>query len=353
MPQTPLPNVGYNYEHTLGADDWKNSYDSNWVRADSVGGQPFVLDHDLAAEPASPAVGDAYLLPAGALTGTNWGSDTGAVADAIALYTNVPGQADASPWLYHTPREGWSVYDRASNVWRFYDGARWIARGGPHWATVTIGDTAGNFTPTVADHANALLVLSAAFDEVNDALNVPANATQPFPVGTRLTVVNRSGGDVDVVDEAAVAWEGEDASTLLIPDDGTLELQKTATDTWRVVRFSAYGLHNTDLTGFTANPNTNLRWSREGRSVSMEIETANGTSNATTMSTATALPVHLRPVSDQIAIIRVQDSGAGSIGVARVNTSGIIDFFVGVPTAAFTASGTKGVDQTSFSYVLH
>lgn len=125
MAQTPLGNLGLNYEHTLGVDDWKNSYDANWVISDSLGGQAYILDFTITAEPVSPAVGDAYIMAA-TQTGTNWGTDTGAVPDAIALYTNVPGQTDSSPWLYLTPREGWRVYDRTNNRLFVFDGTNWV-----------------------------------------------------------------------------------------------------------------------------------------------------------------------------------------------------------------------------------
>jgi len=80
MAQTGLPNLGLNYEHTLGIDDWKNSYDSNWVISDALGGQANIIDHTITAEPGGPSVGDAYILGA-TQTGTNWGTDTGAVPD--------------------------------------------------------------------------------------------------------------------------------------------------------------------------------------------------------------------------------------------------------------------------------
>lgn len=126
MSQTPLPNTGMNFEHTLGVDDWKNSYDTNWVIAD-WGAQPFVIDHLITAEPGVPAVGDAYILGA-TRTGTNWGSDTNSAEDSVAIYTNVPGQTDGSPWYYMVPREGWTLYDRTNNRWFFFDGTNWIGR---------------------------------------------------------------------------------------------------------------------------------------------------------------------------------------------------------------------------------
>ena len=35
MPQTSLPNIGVNYEYTLGSNAWKNGFDSSMVILDS------------------------------------------------------------------------------------------------------------------------------------------------------------------------------------------------------------------------------------------------------------------------------------------------------------------------------
>ncbi len=121
MPQTALPNIGVNYEYTLGTNDWKNGFDSSMVILDSQV-QAYVIDQRT-AEPAGPAVGDTYLLGPGTPTGTNWGSDTGAIATAIAVFTNVPGQTDGSPWFYIQPRDGFQLYDRTlDRPWIFING---------------------------------------------------------------------------------------------------------------------------------------------------------------------------------------------------------------------------------------
>lgn len=232
MPQTPLSNRGLNYEHDLGADDWKNSYDANWVILDTLGGGAFVNNFPLAAEPMAPAVGDAYILDA-APTGTNWGSDTGAVQNSIALYTNIPGQADSSPWLYLVPREGWRVWDRTNDRWVEWNGSAWVA------------------------------------------------------------------------------------------DFGTLA---------------------TNLNGFGTPPSITLRWALSGRQVSLFIPTSTpATSNATTMTTATALPAYLRPGVAQAANCRVLNNGANAFGSVEVSTGGILTFRNGAgSTGGFTASGNKG-----------
>lgn len=124
MPQTALGNLGINFEHTLGTDDWKNSYDANWVITDwSL--QPFIINRTTTAEPGAPARGDAYILGS-SRTGTDWGSDSGSVNNAIAIYANIPGLPDNSAWIYLTPREGFRVYDRTANQWLMWNGTAWV-----------------------------------------------------------------------------------------------------------------------------------------------------------------------------------------------------------------------------------
>ena len=124
MPQTALANLGINFEHSLGADDWKNSYDANWVITDwSL--QPWVLNRTTTAEPGAPARGDAYLLGA-TRTGTDWGSDSGSAQNRIAIFADIPGLADSSRWIYLVPREGWRIYDRTANQWLMWNGSAWV-----------------------------------------------------------------------------------------------------------------------------------------------------------------------------------------------------------------------------------
>ena len=70
MPQTALPNIGVQFEFTLGTNDWKNGTDSSMVILDSQV-QAFVIDQRT-AEPGGPAVGDTYLLGPGGPSGVNW-----------------------------------------------------------------------------------------------------------------------------------------------------------------------------------------------------------------------------------------------------------------------------------------
>jgi len=352
MPQTGLSNLGLNFEHTLGVDDWKNSYDSNWVISDSLGGQPFVVDHTITAEPGGPSVGDAYILGA-TQTGANWGTDTGAIPDSIALFTNLPGQVDASPWLYLVPREGWRVYDRTNNVELFFDALNWIQRGGPQWASITLVDTLGDFEPNILNHANAFIILSTLFDDVNDDINIPDNATEPFPAGTRLRFYNDSSGSVAFLDDAAVAWVDEDLTDISDFAPGSeVEIINVGVDLWAITYVRLVGSHLTDVLGFVADPSISILYSRVGRIITLRIPTFTDTSDAVTKSLGTVLPLQLRPATARRVFSNAEDNGAGvlTMAVSDVTVGGDINFFTTLDAGAWTAAGVARVGELQLTY---
>ena len=191
MPQTALPNIGVNYEYTLGTNDWKNGFDSSMVILDLMC-QAFVIDQRT-AEPVGPAVGDAYLLGPGTPTGTNWGPDTLGVADRIAVFTNVPGQTDSSPWFYIAPREGFFVYDRTLNRYWQRLGTQWVPAG--HLVRQEKLETGAAYTAALEDMAFTLTLDNVA---TPTELVIPTFASVPFPLGATLEVLYLGTGFLDV-----------------------------------------------------------------------------------------------------------------------------------------------------------
>ncbi len=199
MPQTALPNIGVNYEYTLGTNDWKNGSDTSMVILDLMC-QGFVIDQRT-AEPVGPAVGDAYLLT-GTPTGTNWGTDSLAVADRIAVFTNVPGQTDASPWFYIAPREGFLVYDRTLNrYWHFF-GTVWTPGG--HLIRPEKLETGAAYTAEFEDTGKTLTLDNVA---TPTELTIPAFATVAFPLNVTLEVVYLGTGFLEVAGATGVDIE--------------------------------------------------------------------------------------------------------------------------------------------------
>lgn len=96
-----------------------------------------VLSRTTTAEPGSPSEGDAYILPSGTLTGTNW---SGYSAGQLAEYIG-------SAWNNETPIEGWGavwVSDR-NDIMR-YDGSSWIPLYIGSDLTIVVASSGGDFT---------------------------------------------------------------------------------------------------------------------------------------------------------------------------------------------------------------
>lgn len=191
MAQTALPNVGQNYEYTLGTNDWKNGFDSDKVVEDNFL-QAFIIDQRT-AEPATPAVGDTYLLGPGTPTGTNWGPDTLAVADSIAIFTAVPGQTDGSDWRYIAPREGFGVYDRTLDRFWTYLGTTWTP-GGLLRRPEKL-ETGAAHTFELEDAGRTLTMDNVA---APTELVVPDFASVAFPLGIELPFLYLGTGFLEV-----------------------------------------------------------------------------------------------------------------------------------------------------------
>ncbi len=198
MPQTALPNIGVNFEYTLGTNDWKNGFDSSMVILDSQS-QAFVIDQRT-AEPAGPAVGDTYLLGPTSPTGTNWGPDTQAITDALAVFTNVPGQTDGSPWFYIQPRDGFQVYDRTlDRPWIHINGVWTPGALDRKFEKLEIGAT---YLTVLEDTGRMLTLDNAAAPTL---LTIRAFVTVPLPLGTMYDVTYLGTGFLEVRGDTPVS----------------------------------------------------------------------------------------------------------------------------------------------------
>ena len=112
MPLTD-PNLGLNYNWTLGESGWDTGMDANLKRLGAVVGLS-VKDRGLTTPPASPVNGDRYIVPTGA-TGV-WAGKTGQIAVRIG---------DA--WEYHLPKLGWLCFIEDEALLSAYKAAGWSA----------------------------------------------------------------------------------------------------------------------------------------------------------------------------------------------------------------------------------
>ena len=218
MPQTALPNIGVNFEFTLGTNDWKNGFDTSMVILDLMS-QGYVIDQRT-AEPAGPAVGDSYLLGPGTPTGTNWGSDSLSVANSIAVFTNVPGQTDASPWFYIAPRQGFTVFDRTLDRFWIFLASAWIP-GGQNQLPEKL-EVGASYTAEIED-SGRMVTLNNVATPTNYV--VPNFSTVAFPLGIFLNVTYLGTGFLDVTGATGVDIEfaGYDETAALVGARPTFE----------------------------------------------------------------------------------------------------------------------------------
>ena len=105
--------------------------------------QPVVESTALAAPPAAPLPGEAWIVPAGA---------TGAWAG----HSNEIAAWQDGAWRYYDPAEGWQVFDRGSDALLIFSGSAWLAVASTGGGLPQLGINAS------ADGTNRLTVASAA-----------------------------------------------------------------------------------------------------------------------------------------------------------------------------------------------
>ena len=104
-------------------------------------------------------------------------------------------------------------------------------------------------------------------------------------------------------------------------------------------------------TGMTTSPTGTVTYNKTGLAVTLNIPTISGTSNSTSF-TLTGMPVEIRPSATRYALTSITDTGLNSFGIAEIATSGVIQFYYNPSFSPFTASGTKGTNSFSISYLV-
>lgn len=230
-----LPGLGLFGFWTLGSNGWKDQHDSN-LRLLSALVQPRVLSF-VAAVPGSPTDGDMHVL------------------------TNAPNQhaiaiRDLGAWVYVTPAEGWTVYDRTTNTLYQFTGTEWVpmlpmpAGGGDVGKVLTVNGagtglelqtpaSAPTSIPVKTESASYTLVLLDAGKYIrmdvgtaNDLI-VPANSSVAFPVGTIIHLRQAGAGQTTIVEDTGVTITT--AETLKIRGQhSSASLVKVSTNTWEL-----------------------------------------------------------------------------------------------------------------------
>lgn len=104
-------------------------------------------------------------------------------------------------------------------------------------------------------------------------------------------------------------------------------------------------------TGMTTAPTGTVKYSVVGNTVTLDLPTITGTSNATSF-TLTGGPVAIRPAVDKDIIVRLVDNDTMVMGLLRVKTTGVIELYASISGNVFTATGTKSLASNSITYTL-
>lgn len=155
---------------------------------------------------------------------------------------------------------------------------------------------------------------------------------------------------------SALAWttlvDSDIPSTIARDSEVTTAVaaEATARDAAISAKF-ATGTFTGTLTGVSGTATGTLRYDISGQIVSLYIPAIADTSNATTM-TITGGPSAIQPTRAQVCPAVVKDSGTDQLGLVQVETSGVLTFSSDVAGAAFTNTGSKGVNLQTITYML-
>jgi hypothetical protein len=134
-------------------------------RLAAVGGQPTVIDKDLATPPSHVA-GAVYIV-ASSPTGA-WVGHTGKIA-----------YSDGTTWYFYTPSEGWEVYVLDEDVRYRHNGTTWVSvasGGGTTAGKHAVSIMAGSITPSVSGGCSALTATASAANQP-DVITLDFDAT--------------------------------------------------------------------------------------------------------------------------------------------------------------------------------
>jgi len=103
------------------------------------------------------------------------------------------------------------------------------------------------------------------------------------------------------------------------------------------------GSHTASLTGCTTVPTGSVTWTKQGKSVTLNVPVITGTSN-TTSATLTGMPATLYPLTARQTFAAVVDNGTEKFAPITIGTSGVITLNNAF-SGTFTNSGTKGTSS--------
>lgn len=192
----------------LGENEWKDENDLNLLKLSVFVQGKF--QGVLAAVPGAPAEGDIVVLNS-----------------AHATYPNQIAVYDEAAWVYFAPHDGLILWNSVTNSFYTYK----AATGWTDFKRITIqADQAADYQPVLAD-ANAYIPMNKATAQT---FTVPAFATVPFPVGTRLVIEQRGAGQVTFAGAVGVTLRSRDAALKTTGQYSVVQLIHRTQDVWVV-----------------------------------------------------------------------------------------------------------------------
>jgi hypothetical protein len=146
--------------------------------------------------------------------------DTG-VDIEFAGYDVTAAAAGARPTFEQN--EGGRLFHLTNNRWILYPNAR--------RSTIQV-ETGATFEPAMRNRDGTMILDNAAM-----TLNIPDEATVPFPISTELEFLEVNGAAVTVTDDAAVTWRAGSQNLVSagIAAGARAKIRKTGSDEWFVI----------------------------------------------------------------------------------------------------------------------
>ena len=218
MPDTTTDRLGLDY--LMPAQAQKHVTVNEALRTLDALVQARVLDRTLGIEPAAPAGGDAYILPAGA-SGTAWADFA---EQEIAVFQD-------GAWQALSPQTGWTVFDQAAGETVLFDGTSWRPLAGfigelSNLARLGVGTAADSANPLSAKLNAALFTALETGAGGNGDLRYTLNKEAASHV---LSLLFQSG------------WSGRAEIGLIGNDDLAVKLSADGTGFAQVLTATAEG----------------------------------------------------------------------------------------------------------------
>lgn len=220
MAASTEPRSGLLFGWALGESGWNVGMDDNLKRIGRFAFHLSVKDRDLATPPASPAIGDTYIVATG-------GTDAWLGKDKqVAIW-------DGSVWVFGVPREGWQAFIEDEGVLATYTAGAWNLG-------VSTSGAETRSTPTSSAGALTLDLKNGTVAETTLTENITALTLSNPPASGKygkirwITKQDATGGWT-VTWPASVKWGSAGAPTFVTTANTVNTVEFTTTDggtTW-------------------------------------------------------------------------------------------------------------------------